>query len=298
MIQTGSMKFFLSGLVILVVGFCSCQREIDWPVVADAGSDSSFLSKVVYRDTTLPSGADTFQITLFSYDNSKRLSRMLSYYDYAGAIDTFIYDFRYAGADSLPFLMIEKDINYNGPGTSSTDSFYYTYSGPAVAKDSAVRWIYPSASYDGTLVHQFSVNGSVARMYIKEYAYVGSVLTMLNYDSAFYNMGLASGNISAQSYLDGGSAFYNSLQALYDNRPNPFRKIIKFKFHCFENVPFGSYSIQQNNPLQVQYDRFFMTDNESYTYVYRSDGYPVSGTLLSVSGLAGYNKVQYIYRTL
>ena len=74
--------------------------------------------------------------------------------------------------------------------------------------------------------------------------------------------------------------------------------IIKFKFHCFENVPFGSYSIQQNNPLQVQYDRFFMTDNESYTYVYRSDGYPVSGTLLSVSGLAGYNKVQYIYRTL
>lgn len=290
----------LTGIIILalsVIGITSCQREIDWELNNSTQSDSSYLSKYIILDTTLPVGSDTVSKAFLTYDNSKRLSRLHAYN--VGTIDSFTYDFRYSGSDSLPYLIVERGTGYNGPGTSYIDSFFLTYSNGIVKGDSSIQWIYPSNTHDETFARAFSISGSVVRVYEREYGYISGVLTLFNFDSSFYNVGFSSGNLSALTLLSGPTAFYQSVQVTYDNKYNPLGKVIKFRFNSFENEIFNEWNIQGNNPMQVQYQQVFNPmQTEQYTYIYRADGYPVSLTYFESLGVTNYNKIIFIYTSL
>lgn len=283
--------------VSFVVGFSSCQKEINWGLNNSTQGDSSFLTKFILLDTTLPAGSDTVQKIFFTYDNAKRLSRIHLYI--VGSIDTAIYDFSYTGNETAPHMMINKQTGYNGPGTYFIDSIFYSWNNGIVVKDSSIQWVYPGNTHDATFVRNFILAGTLTKIYEREYVYIGAVFTLINFDSAFYNVSYTSGNLSSQNKVDGAAAFYNSVQATYDTKNNPLTKIIKFRYSCFENYPFNDWGTQKNNPLQVQYqDASLFSGTEQYTYKYRLDDYPASGTYFDSNGLSGYNKILYFYTSL
>ncbi len=290
----------LTGIIILalsVIGITSCQKEIDWALNNRTQSDSTFLTKVITLDTTMPAGTDTVQKIFFTYDNARRLTGLYTYL--VGSTDTSIYDFRYTGTDSIPYMTINKEIGYNGPGTYLIDSIFYYCTNTIVTKDSSIQWVYPGNIYDATFTRTFVTSLPLTKVYFREYTYVGSILTLTNYDSALYNVNYISGNLSSQTKIGGGAAFYNSVQASYDNKNNPLGKIVKFRYSCFENFNFNDWELQQNNPVQSQYqETSSFSGTDQYTYKYRVDGYPVSSTFFDSNGLSGYNKVLYFYISL
>jgi hypothetical protein len=295
------MKVLPGAFVLLVLStiliFSSCQKEIDWGFSNKPQGDSSYLSKYIFMDTTLPAGSDTVTKAFLSYDNSKRLSTIQAYN--VGTIDSFTYNFRYNGADSLPFLIIERGTGYNGPATSYIDSILLTYNNAKVKTDSVIQWIYPANSYDGTTVRTSLISGNVVKVFERDYGDIGGVITLLNFDSALYNVSYSSGNLSSAILFSGAVAFYQSVSATYDNKRNPFGKIIKFSYNSFENEIFNEWNIQRNNPLQVQYQHTFPPSNsEQYTYIYRTDGYPVSSTFFETVPFSNFNKVLYSYISL
>jgi hypothetical protein len=293
------MRIFVALVAVVSVCLFSCQREIIDPNVDQAGVDSSFLSKIIYLDTTLPSGMDTVSKGVFSYDNQKRLSNLLVN---GPAIITSSYSFSYNGTDSIPKLVVETDFEYNGPGTKAVDSVFFVYSGNQVIKDSILEWRYPLNALDGAYVRTFSVSGSTVKMYGSAYANIGNVLTFMRYDSAVYTVTKAAGNITSQTRVTGFLASIQSQILSYDTHPNPLGKVFKFRYACFTEGIFIDEDIQNNNWLSEEFLGAGAPDTITRTqsHRYRPDGYPVSTNLLSVSGGTGpdWNKVVYLYRSL
>src|SRR5215813_5428277 len=110
------MKLLIAifSFMVTVILF-SCQKEVSVDTGRGNGTggttnDSIVLSKIVTLDTTRPSGLDTVDITLFSYDSQGRLAEMNS----NGREDSSsspVYTYHdinrlyYNGSDTLPYKM-------------------------------------------------------------------------------------------------------------------------------------------------------------------------------------------------
>jgi hypothetical protein len=291
---------FVQGLatfIVLAFSLLSCQKEIEEVNVNRVESDSSYISKVVTLDTTLPRGSDTITKIFFRYDNLNRLSEMFSYYP--GTTDTLIQSFRYTGNDTLPQLFIEKFIGYNGPGTYYIDTVFYSFSNAFVSKDSLIQWVYPGNVFDYASTGTYLKSGNSVKIYQKKYGYVAGLFTLLNSDSATYNTSFNSGSLTSQTLLTGDAGFYNSVQITYDGKKNPFNKIIKIRYPLIENIQFAQWFYQQSNPTFIQYQRRFSTPaTEQHTYIYRADNYPIISTFFNSQGFGTSNKLLYFYTSL
>lgn len=287
------LAVFVSVLFILT----SCQKETDFTFGNNrTQSDSAYLSKYIGVDTTMPPGSDTVSKAFVSYDNLKRASMIYTFN--IGYDDTTIYYLRYQGSDTVPYLWIEKDINYNGPGTYQYDSIFLFYNNGFVTKDSLVNWVYPANFISDIMVRNFIASGAQVKEYEKDYTYFFGVPSGIILDSALFNVGFTSGNLSAQTLIS-GNGFYNTVQATYDNKKNPFGKMIKTRYPAFEGFMFEDWNIQSNNPLQVQYQEILSSPgSEQYNYIYRSDGYPVSLAYHETFGVTNFNKVLLFYTSL
>src|SRR5689334_19244696 len=113
----GCTALFFSQFII------SCQKEVDPNILTGPQNDSSFVSKFIELDTSLPAGSDTVWITSYFYDGQKRLAKVyLDEYDLSGYLGTDSVSFRYQGNQTLP-----SSYRYLDPGPDSTIN-YLTYS--------------------------------------------------------------------------------------------------------------------------------------------------------------------------
>lgn len=291
------MKLNLSGflLLIAIVYFSSCQQEINPNILQTPQNDSIYLDKTFGIDTTLPAGADTTDKAFFTYDNSKRLSKLIQLYGTGFNVST-TFDFLYNGNDSLPWKMIDRDIF---PGVyDEADTIYFFYSNAVVSKDSTITWDNMAGMNTGARVTTYLVSGNTVNRTDKHYDFIGGNYVLNNTSQVTINVTSSSGNILTQTLVSGSNTF-QSVQASYDNKPNPFSRALKVRYPEFDTYYWLGWLAQHNNPAQVQYQEVGLpAETEVYNYVYRSDGYPLRFTIATTAGNNSANKVLFFYRSL
>lgn len=291
------MKTFLPGFLfalLSVLVLSSCQKEVDSNLPNSIQSDSSFLDKIIAFDTTLPAGADTVDKMVFSYDNTKRVSKVTDSYG-PGLPGSSISDFFYAGNDTLPNKQISREI-YTGLW-DYTDTTFYIYSNGVIAKDSTITKDNTNGVL-GALVREYTVSGTTVNKNLREYNYTAGNYVLAFSNSSSMTVVNTGGNLITQTLVSGTNTF-QSVQATYDNKPNPIPKALKVKYPEADTPDWLGWLLQKNNPSQVQYQEMGgPPETEVYVYTYRSDGYPLKFTYSSTSGIVASNKALFFYKTL
>jgi hypothetical protein len=290
------MKTYFGGVIILMVAviFSSCQKEVEANLPGLIQSDSSFIDRIIALDTTLPSGADTTEKMFFSYDNAKRLSKTTQLYG-AGFIDSSVTNFLYSGNDTLPYKKISREV-YTGIW-DYTDTTYYTYSNGFIIKDSTITHDNTN-NVIGAAVRQYSISGTTVNKGLRTYDFNGGNFVLQFSSNSVLTVVFTAGNLVSQTLVTGTNTF-ESVQVVYDNKPNPILKAFKTKYPEADTPDWQSWLVQKNNPSQVQYKEMGgPLETEAYVYSYRSDGYPVKFTYSTTAGFQLSNKVLFFYKTL
>lgn len=291
------MKAFLPGSILVILSallFVSCQKEVDSNILNTPQSDSSYIDKMIALDTTLPAGADTVDKMVLSYDNAKRVSRVTDNYG-PGLPGSSISDFFYAGNDSLPNKQISREV-FTGIW-DYTDTSFYIYSNGVIAKDSTITKDNTNGVI-GALVREYTVAGTTVSRTLREYNLNGGVFVLANTSNSSQTVVNTNGNLVSQTLVSGTNTF-QSVQATYDNKPNPIPKALRVKYPEADTPDWSGWLLQKNNPSQVQYQEMGgPVETEVYVYTYRADGYPVKFIYSTTAGNAASNKVLFFYKAL
>lgn len=293
--RTLSVAFTLVSIVIFI---SSCQKEISWETSGRLNSDSTFLSKIIYLDTTLPAGQDTLYVIVYEYDAQDRLIKITEYLNDNGVIDSYYTNFRYAGNDTLPLIMKSTGTFYD----SSIN--YYRYSNGLIAFDSLVNYDGINNSVSTEKVISVMPIGSDRFLYKEVHpphiipgfpAGSGSV------DSTIFSRTVANGNLvdgidslwSDGIYVDKKVIHYD-----FDQKKSPFKKVSFWYNGYYSEASLGIAWGVGNNPLFVSETWGHIGQfTTSVNYDYNADGYPVIARLQMTGPLSlpDYNKLAFVY---
>ena len=290
------MKAIFSCFAVVTLSlflFSSCQKEADGAFPNTPQSDSSYLDKIFALDTTLTAPLDTVDKMIISYDNAKRVSRITE--AYGPGTGSSVSDFLYSGNDSLPYKQISREI-YTGL-YDYTDTVFYVYTGGLVVKDSTITRDNIS-SVIGAAVREYTISGSTVNKSQREYNFTGGVFVLANTDFSSLTVVNTGGNLVSQTLVSGANTF-QSVQASFDNKPNPILKTFRIRYPEYDTPNWLGWLLQKNNPSQVQYQEMGgPVETEVYNFAYRADGFPLRFTLSTSAGNALSNKVLFFYKTL
>ncbi|HRG91857.1 MAG TPA: hypothetical protein PLZ10_02865 [Chitinophagaceae bacterium] len=295
-----SYFFAIIAIITFSLALVSCQREVDWSTNNPTTADSSYLIRAYAFDTTLGPGTDTLQWLSFQYDAQKRLTTMFSRFKTVGSPeDTTIFTFSYQGNDTLPYKYVYEEKYHFGPVRNHRQTTVFNlYLNGFISQDSSIFIDMISGINSGAEVNKFQVSGGTVNRYESNYDFIGGNYVLNSRDTGVYTVTQTLGNITSQTLVSGNGA-YESAQVTYDNKFNPLGKIIKLRYPVFESTYFEVWSTQLSNAQQVQFkEPFNPIYQDTYTYQYRADGYPVSHTYSTNAGTASYNKAKYFYTTL
>ena len=261
-------------LCIALIIFSSCQREVDPDFLRPANpndtSDSIYLKQYTELDTTLAAGSDTLLRAIISYDAQKRVVKVSEYdfvFDELAEINYF-----YTGSDTLPYKSI---IYYEEIVTDYRDTIFLSYSNGIVSKDSTISYDITNNIYFGTTVKLFTPGGT--NTLVRDRGYFSLPTTTPDYDmSGALLQTRLNGNLIIEddtSFSGIRHSFRDHTEASYDNKINPFYRITV-------HYPINGFDVQKNNLLEERsWDLPRMHERHlRYSYIYRSDGYPLSVT--------------------
>lgn len=267
---------FLIG-VLLLMGFSSCQKEVDGSIAGIVASDTVFLKRYVELDTTLVSGSDTTLIRDFQYDASKRIFKVVQQsIDHVHSISSFTeYIYFYNGASANPSMMIDYYFEIV-PYTIDTTWFFYDASGQLIKDTSVENFLAPtpylyrrgSATYTNSGNNTFIQAGSTIFTNIPPSISVHQGTVFKTYSN---------GNIITQTDTSGpGNSIVNSgsYMMTYDAMKNPFYKTevhypVIGGFNYTEDQQKNNFTeIKETTPVGILY-------HVKYSYTYRTDGYPM-----------------------
>ncbi len=98
------MRTLSFGILLLsaALGISYCQKEIDPEPDNRLQSDSTYLGKIFFLDTTMPAGNDTLWAVSFEYDALKRPSKTIEWdYNLGNVTENGTTLYRYNGSDTL-----------------------------------------------------------------------------------------------------------------------------------------------------------------------------------------------------
>lgn len=298
------MKVWLVVLagILNLLAFVSCQREVEETLLPTETTDNVYLSKMVWVDTTLPTGTDTVDRFFFEYDNAKRLTRMREYFSNPFQNDTVISHYEYTGNDTLPYrAIIQANHNYLSGPSKSADTIYFFYSSGYVQRDSVVSWNSLNNTSRGARVADYSFSGTTITKTRRYYNLVNGAYVFDFAEVFVYTVASSNGNLVAENRVSGPGEFV-FVQASYDIKINPIAAVYKIKYRDFDqgnSYYFNSWSVQKNNPVAIQYqDDPYPVANENYTYTYRADNRPSAARLSINAGFGSYNKAFFYYTSL
>jgi hypothetical protein len=279
------MKTVVGGLVLVsfVLGFSSCQKEIDWGLnTPTQGGNSTMLKKVILLDTSLPTGLDTISKAIIEYDNQNRVVQVNASYKDQNLPPTSSFPFYdslvyfYNGNDTQPFKVIKSKASFL---TIEKDTGFLFYAAGKVIRDS-IRSSYlsilppPTPPVEQIKVNIFTDNGNTTNVL----TYLSMTLNPPSWPPAcpgttIFQKTYVNGNITYQfgdytSCSSIGTSETNHF--IFDTHPNP-----GYTF----SVPYPiidedlNLSDQKNNILET-WDTA-PGDGFRNTYTYRADGYPL-----------------------
>ena len=295
------MKTKLSALLVLIVviGFAACQKEVDGTLTGRTASDSTRLDKYIELDTTMVSGLDTMSVSLFEYDNRGRLTTQTVFEKDVTLPPTLAFHygsktrFFYNGNDSFPSKTIDSSRNSL---ESVNDTTYYFYLNGGVVKDSSrTRYADPTGFETASIdVRDYTSNGSNTTV-TQKIDYTLNPATWpppcpatTNYVKTYVN-----GNITSEigSYSSCSGIGTSESHFIYDNKPNPFYPL-RIPYPILDGKSIGA--VQKNNIIES--GTFSLGDNFRYSYTYRSDGYPLVVRVYEVTDPANAWKGIFVYK--
>jgi hypothetical protein len=293
--RTLSVAFIFVSVIVFI---SSCQKEISWETNGRLNSDSTFLSKIIYLDTTRPAGQDTLTVILYEYDAQDRLLKITEFNNYNGVIDTYYTYFRYAGNDTLPVTMKNTGSSYD----SSIN--YFRYSNGFVVYDSLVNYDGINNSVSTEKVISVMPLGS-GRFLYKEvrppHIIPGFPPTSGSVDSTIFSRTVANGNLidgidsiwSDRTYVDKKVIHYD-----FDQKKSPFKKVSFWYNGYYTEASLGIAWGVGNNPLFVSESWGGIGQfTTSISYDYNADEYPVIARIQMTGpwSLPDYNKLAFVY---
>lgn len=173
-----------------------------------------------------------------------------------------------------------------------TDTTYYTYSNGFIVKDSTITHDNTN-SVIGAVVRQYSISGTTVSKGLRTYDFNGGNFVLQSSNNSLLTVTFTAGNLVSQTLVTGTNTF-ESVQAVYDTKPNPILKAFKTKYPEADTPDWQSWLVQKNNPSQIQYmEMGGPLETESYVYTYRGDGYPVKFIYSTTAGFQLSNKVLF-----
>lgn len=293
--RTLSVAFIVVSAFVFI---SSCQKEISWETNGRLNSDSTFLSKIIYLDTTLPVGQDTLNVILYEYDAQDRLIKITEDINDNGVIDTYYTYFRYTGNDTLPLSMKNTGSFYD----SSIN--YYQYSNGLIAYDSLVNYAGINNGVSTEKVISVMPIGS-GRFLYKEvrppHTIPGFPTGSGSVDSTIFSRSVANGNLidgidslwSDGTYVDKKVIHFN-----FDQKKSPFKKVSFWYSGYYTEASLGIAWGVGNNPVFASETWGGIGQfTTSISYDYNADGYPVIARVQMTGPLSlpDFNKLAFVY---
>ncbi|MFT3908384.1 MAG: hypothetical protein QM737_03085 [Ferruginibacter sp.] len=273
------MKKIFILISTLAIIFCSCKKKHDDNIINPANSPAK-LMKVVSLNTNATAPYDTLRVENYGYDGAWRVTNVDTH-GYDGVVNfTEAYTYNYNGTDTLPFLTMTT---YDDINEHSSSSSWRTY--VAGTRNILV---------DSTIAYQTTGSGTSSDTFVIHYSYTATTLQMVedSYTSSGHqtfgpstiNITKQNGNITFQQQIFGSNT--QTYNCTYDTHPNPYYNvawynntmipsIYKYFPDCFglnNNVTeINITSASTGNPTTVSH--------YTYSYQYRSDGYPTEITV-------------------
>ncbi len=308
------MKTISTILMISVIVLFSCKKQDSTEIITPTPTleDNILISKIVQLDTTKVAPLDTLQITNFTYDNLKRLSKIrITYYPLLTANSDTGFSSNvtlfYNGSDTVLYKTINQYQEYTYKATITS---FFSFSA-TMLYDSTIRVSISPLSGTTTYIKKTIFNNNTATVYNKNYYTNG-----IQYDTILSTFTKQNSNYTSQNNIRVNTPSGNEISnfsCIYDNKNNPFNKLFSFynsniKLDIGDVTPFNygksnnvteinNTSILQNAPVGTIPSRV----NYKYFYTYNSNNYPTEVRIQKVSliGIAfsndNCNKIKYFY---
>ncbi len=290
------MKQLIFSSLVITILFCACGKDSNdiLDPVAPVTNDSIYLSKVIALDTTKTAPFDTVYLAYYTYNNHKLLSH--DFFEFAStgaATESTSNDFFYNGTDSMPFKLIQTELL---PLPVETYTHFFTYQ-PGTRNHTEDSIVHENAE---TLVVKRIFTGDSFESYTDLYTSSGQ-----SHNGPFYTTIVKqNGNIVSQKDTINGIVA-EQYTCSYDNHPNPFYNISWYNNTRIPSIYktgadcFGP--VNNVTEIDITSGQFagppgFYSDY-TYTWTYRSDGYPIKGILRDngSSSPDHLNKILYFY---
>jgi hypothetical protein len=271
------MKTFLSGFImmILVVVFSSCQKEVDEVLINGVQNDSTEIQQLVVLDTNYASGIDTVIKWELTYNASKKLSGIYytGYRNVSGPNRIFLYEeykYLYQGSNPYPEKII---VNYTDPSNAAnnfSDTTFFTYSNGIIIRDS-------TGDVNNYIVTEFTQLASNRYKMLQKTPsfFTGGVYIDTTYILVDWQNGNLKKEIDSLWIPSLGFWEVKTTTIDYDSKPNPFKKIA-LPYPTPANRDLPSFGIEAlfmpttNNMVRQVYS----SGTYTMTYEYGANGLP------------------------
>lgn len=311
------MKTNLISLAFILFTFCSCSKDQSFELGTNLPSTHSVVTsnvrlvKFFEIDTTRIAPADTIYRENYTYDAQNRIIKKVSLElkQNGDSSDLTTTNYVYTGTDTIAQKLFITDKYFSIPTDVSYDTTFYNYANNKIIRDSITSsngyYISENFTYNTNYISRsFSQvdagNGFSQQASSKIYqTKVGNNITT-QIDTTIINNNLFPSNTEYSKF---------SATISYLNNPNPFYPIANANRRNYfsDDLGLAADSAPQNLINQQQHTISQWTNNGpvtvlinsqiNYTYNTRPDGYPSSGTMLSVSnGTTRKTKILFVYQ--
>lgn len=298
--------------LVLLIHFCSCQKEIN-PLepARTTNNDSTLLSLFVELDTLHTPGLDTSRKISLSYDNRKRLATCdYFYYDTLRGLPEWSahYQISYNGSDSFPDAVRLIGVNYDPSGSNQqfqiNASFFYN------SNNKLERFVWTDNQFPDSTVSHYTYSGATVTR--KTFLYIAGSYNI--YDSTVFIPEFINGKVINATHTSHSINLVDNYTTIYkfdynnngfDTKPNPLKILEPVRDVMVEigaqdgnfcgdaNGGFGFY-ISDNNVTRYTESYYYngihrYTNQYTATYTYNSAGLPVQSI---------FNRTEYGFRYL
>lgn len=294
-------------LIIILSIQSSCRKgQQDIPLTET--NDSTFIASIIGLDSS-GFNSDTAIRIYFSYDLNKRVSTILEEVYFRGTQNrsySIEYRYIYDGTDTVPKTVFAKLTNYQfSPNSSNYDTAFLTYENGFISNDSTSE----GGTIGGYHYYVFDFVRSSSQLYQLNFKDIGTTGTSSSSKRIFvnWNNGNLIQEIDSTYYSSSGVWSREVGNYLYDNKPNPLRKIFfKLPAYIFRrnftlftamgpHILSGYWLNTTNNVIRDEYDAGGTPEVINWTYTYGTNGLPKTALR---NAWGNYFKFFYQYTSL
>jgi hypothetical protein len=259
----------------------ACQKEVSQDTTSPTSpkdNDSTVLSKFIELDT-LSGRTDTISVSIFEYDNLKRLTKVniISYFnnlpDLTDNYDKLFY--YYNGSDTLP----NKTLEVSRDKINMKDSiirFYTRNANQVVVRDSLIDFYADANVFDTTAItSKYTIYTDSV---VENYSYYNPAASLGNQEKFKHLLVRTNNHITQQICSQYLAPVYDELfnsNFQFDDKPNPFFKMnINYPIAMSADIDPYNLALKNNILKRTTKEQFQPLYTKIYNYTYNNLNYP------------------------